>query len=101
MSGKAPTAIVDRYRWMAANVDAATVLCELRLSDPDEHAPSGVWIAWHEIQAECWALLAARDGMFDWHDQFIGGDHREKALLLKRNPADRVGRRGHWSEDVS
>ncbi len=81
-------AAVERYQWLACHVDAATALGEVGSTEPDERAPVSVWIAWHEVQAECWSRLAARDSMFDWHDRFIGGYHREQARSLTS-----VGRR--------
>lgn len=74
--------VVDRYNWLASHEDAATALCEVQWTEPDVHAPVSVWVAWHEVQAECWSRLAARDSLFVWHDRFIGGYHRELARRL-------------------
>jgi hypothetical protein len=56
---------------------------ELSLNEPDKLAPALVWIAWHEVQADCWSRLAARDSMLAWHDEFIGDYHREQVQRLR------------------
>lgn len=84
------TKAVERYQWLACHADAATALGEVQWTEPDARAPVSVWIAWHEVQAECWSRLAARDSAFDWHDRFIGGYHREQARKL--TPAGRRSR---------
>lgn len=85
------TDAVCSYRARENTEDPAALVIELSLSEPDDRAPALVWIAWHEVQAGCWSRLAARDSMFAWHDEFIGGYHREQVGLLRAgHPGDKA-----------
>ena len=75
-------AAVQRYRRLESHGDPATALSELGSFEP-ERAPDEVLIVWHEVQAACWARLAAQDSTFTSHDELIGGHHREQVRRLK------------------
>jgi hypothetical protein len=85
-----PDAVV-RYRRLECDKDPAVVVYLLSQCEPDKGAPAYVWIAWHEVQADCWSRIADRDSMFEPHDQLIGGYHRrEVRRLTSGRPADTV-----------
>lgn len=75
--------VVDHYHQLDTTADAADAVVELGMCEPDKYAPRFVWLAWHEVQTECWSRLAARDSLFIWYDQFIGGHHRDEVRRLK------------------
>jgi hypothetical protein len=76
-----PDAVV-RYRRLECDEDPALVVYLLGQCEPDTCAPAYVWIAWHEVQADCWSRIADRDPIFEPHDRLIGGYHREEVRRL-------------------
>lgn len=73
---------VVRYRRLECDEDPAVVVYLLSTCEPDQCAPAYVWIAWHEVQADCWTRIAERDPIFESTAQFIGGYHREEMRRL-------------------
>jgi hypothetical protein len=73
---------VVRYRRLECDEDPAFVVYLLSTCEPDKLAPAYVWMAWHEVQADCWARIADRDPIFESTAQFIGGYHREEIRRL-------------------
>ncbi len=83
---------VGHYRRLECHMDTVEAVVELCLCVP-EGAPDFVWIAWHEVQVECWSRLAAKNPAFATHDRIIGGYHRKELRRLKPVPAG-TGRAG-------
>jgi hypothetical protein len=81
-----------RYRRLECDEDPAYVVYLLSQCEPDENAPAYVWMAWHEVQADCWVRIADRDPIFEPTAQLVGGYHRaELRRLASARPAVTAG----------
>jgi len=87
-----------KHEWQEFAGDVGDELHLLRNRVPPEKARAGVWIEWHERQADCWKRLAARDSCWLDHDKWLGDEHRRKAEELRANPFGVGGRRGYWTQ---
>jgi hypothetical protein len=74
---------VSRYRAWEDTEDPAALVGIFGRNRPDKDAPAYVWVAWYEVQANCWARLAVRNPVFAWNDRLVEDYLRERVRRLK------------------